>query len=401
MRDPFSRFESRDFPLLVVLSLVFFGLVVAAVVREERSEWRPIQLRFRDVLEQHGQVRAARAFNPGVRQIWLPELGRVDRCVTCHLGYEWEGTLPASLGVPLAPHPALPYLDAHPFLQFGCTACHGGQGFATSAAAAHGNVEDWDEPLLAGGLAERDGLTAAELMQLRCNGCHRRDESTPGMEIIDRGKELFRKNKCLVCHVVEDRGGLKAPELTYIGDKSPELFDFTHVTGPRTAFNWHVQHLTHAGEVSPGTTMPDFDFEPDEARALTLLLLSWRRESFPPRYLPAPRTVAVAGEPKAARQPAPVPQVAGAEAGRDVFVTRGCNSCHGVGTGTVIGPDLKGVGKRRDPDWLRRWLADPAATIRASAELQSWPAAYGNIVMPNQNLSTQEIEALVHYLGGI
>jgi hypothetical protein len=36
-------------------------------------------------------------------------------------------------------------------------------------------------------------------------------------------------------------------------------------------------------------------FEPDEARALALLLLSWRRESFPPRYLPAPRTVAAAG----------------------------------------------------------------------------------------------------------
>jgi mono/diheme cytochrome c family protein len=401
VRDPFSRFESRDFAVLVVLSLVFFGLVVAAVVREERSEWRPIQLRFRDVLEQHGEVRAARAFSPGVRQIWLPELNRVDRCVSCHLGYEWASVLPTSLGVPLAPHPTLPYLDAHPFLQFGCTVCHGGQGFATSTAAAHGDVENWDEPLLAGGLAERDGLTAAELMQLRCNGCHRRDESTPGMEIIDRGKELFRKNKCLVCHVVEDRGGLKAPELTYIGDKNPELFDFTHVTGPRTAFNWHVQHLTHAGVVSPGTTMPDFEFEPDEARALALLLLSWRRESFPPRYLPVPRPVAAAGEPKAARQPAPVPKVAGAEAGRDVFVTRGCNSCHGVGTGTVIGPDLKGVGTRRDPEWLRRWLADPAATIRSSSELQSWPAAYGNIVMPNQNLSTQEIEALVHYLGGI
>jgi len=401
VRDPFSRFESLDFPVLVVLSLVFFGLVVAAVVREERSEWRPIQVRFRDVLEQYGQVRAARTFSPGVRQIWLPELDRVDRCVTCHLGYEWEGALPASLDVPLAPHPTLPYLEAHPFPQFGCTVCHGGQGFATSAAAAHGDVEDWDEPLLAGRLAESDGLTTAELMQLRCNGCHRRDESTPGMEIIDRGKELFRKNKCLVCHVVEDRGGLKAPELTYIGDKSPELLDFTHVTGPRTAFNWHVQHLTHAGDVSPGTAMPDFDFEPDEARALALLLLSWRRESFPPRYLPAPRTVAAAGESKAARQPAPVPQVVGAEAGRDVFVTRGCNSCHGVGTGTVIGPDLKGVGARRDPDWLRRWLADPAATIRAYPDLQTWPAKYGNIVMPNQNLSTQEIEALVHYLGGL
>jgi cbb3-type cytochrome oxidase cytochrome c subunit len=72
-----------------------------------------------------------------------------------------------------------------------------------------------------------------------------------------------------------------------------------------------------------------------------------------------------------------------------------------VGSGTVIGPDLKGVGTRRDADWLRRWLADPAATIRASADLQTWPAAYGNIVMPNQNLSTQEIDALVRYLAGL
>ena len=57
----------------------------------------------------------------------LPELNRVDRCVTCHLGYEWGGVLPASLGVPLVPHPPLPYLDAHPFPQFGCTVCHGGR----------------------------------------------------------------------------------------------------------------------------------------------------------------------------------------------------------------------------------------------------------------------------------
>ena len=399
MSRPFSRFESFDFPLLVLLSVLFFGLVIAGVVYEERSDWRPIQARFRGILEQHGQVRAARAFTPGIRQLWLPQLGRVDRCVTCHLGYEWGGTLPASLPAPLAPHPPLPYLEAHPFEEFGCTPCHGGQGFATTTATAHGDVAHWDEPLLDGRLAQRYGLTAAELMQLRCNGCHRREESTPGMELIDRGKELFRKNKCLVCHMVEGRGGLKAPDLTYIGDKNPELFDFTHVSGPHTAFTWHVQHLTHAETVSPRTAMPDFDFEPAEGRALALLLLSWRRQTFPPRYLPGPPVAAVAGETKGVREAAPAPQIAGAETGRDVFVTRGCNSCHGVGSGTVIGPDLKGVGARRDADWLRRWLADPAAMIRAYSDLRSWPAAYGNIVMPNQNLSTEEIEALVQYLG--
>jgi cytochrome c2 len=399
VRRPFSRFESFDFGALVLLSLLFFGLVVAGVVRERRSDWRPIQARFRKVLEQHGQLRAARAFKPGIRQLWIPPLDLVDRCVTCHLGYEWGGTLPASLPEPLRPHPPLPYLEAHPFEQFGCTPCHGGQGFATSTAAAHGDVEHWDQPMLDRQLAARYGLTEAELMQMRCNGCHRRDESTPGMEIIDRGKELFRKNKCLVCHMVENRGGLRAPNLTYIGDKDPELFDFTHVTGPHTVFNWHVQHLTHAGTVSPHTVMPDFDFEPADARALALLLLSWRRQTFPPRYLPGPRAAVPAAEQKGGREPAPAPEVAGAERGREVFVTHGCNSCHGVGSGTVIGPDLKGVGGRRDADWLRRWLADPAAMIRAYPNLLSWPAQYGNIIMPNQNLSPDEIDALVQYLG--
>jgi cytochrome c2 len=397
VKPSFTRLESRDFVLLVAFSLAFFVLVVVGVVREERTDWGPIQARFRDVLEQQGQVGAARAFTPGIRQLWLPDLGRVDRCVTCHLGYEWAGTLPASVAAPLAPHPRLPYLDAHPFTEFGCTSCHGGQGYATSTVAAHGDVEHWDEPLLDRRLAERDGLTQAELMQLRCNGCHRREESTAGMETIDHGKELFRKNKCLVCHVVDGRGGLKAPELTYVGDKNVELFDFTHVTGPHTAFNWHVQHLTHAETVSPGTAMPDFDFEPADARALALLLLSWRRQSFPPRYLPGSPAV-VAGVAKPPRQPATVPEIAGAEKGREVFMTHGCNSCHGVGAGTVIGPDLKAVGSRHDADWLRRWLADPAGMIRAYPDLAGWPAAYGGIVMPNQNLSTADIDALIIYL---
>ncbi len=399
MRSPFTRFEARDFALLVTLSLAFFGLVVAGVVREARTDWGPIQTRFRAVLEQRGQVKAARAFVPGVRQLWVPELGRVDRCVTCHLGYEWAGTLPATLEAPLAPHPSLPYLDAHPFTEFGCTSCHAGQGFATETRAAHGDVEHWEEPLLDAKLGGPYGLGSGELIQTRCNGCHRQDESTPGMEVINHGKELFRQNKCLVCHVVGGRGGLKGPELTYIGDKNPELFDFSHVQGARTAINWHIQHLTNAGNVTPGTTMPEFDFEPDEARALALLLLSWRRQTFPPRYVPGPHAATSAGEAKAPREPSPAPAVPGAEAGHDVFVSRGCNSCHGVGAGTVIGPDLKGVGARRDADWLRRWLADPAAMIRAYPDLQRWPAAFGNIVMPNQNLSTAEIDALIGYLG--
>jgi cbb3-type cytochrome oxidase cytochrome c subunit len=65
-------------------------------------------------------------------------------------------------------------------------------------------------------------------------------------------------------------------------------YDFAHVAGARTVFNWHVQHLTDADQVSPGTAMPDYNLAPEQTRALALLLLSWRHISYPPQYIPQP-----------------------------------------------------------------------------------------------------------------
>jgi hypothetical protein len=156
----FSAFRSRsDFWWLVLSSLIFFLLVVLAFAREYSSDWLPIQKSFRQILEQHAQVTAAREFHFGVRQLWIPALNRVDRCVTCHLGYEWGEILSTDLPQPFAPHPRLPYLDAHPFSEFGCTSCHGGQGYATETAAAHGEIQHWEEPLLSTKLASAYGVS--------------------------------------------------------------------------------------------------------------------------------------------------------------------------------------------------------------------------------------------------
>ena len=108
------------------------------------------------------------------------------------------------------------------------------------------------------------------------------------MDDLNAAKKLIKRKKCLICHAIEGQGGHTAPDLTYEGDKDPELFDFSHVKGPRTVFNWHVQHLTAAGTVSPGTAMPDYNFPPEQARALALLILSWRRVNYPPQYIPQP-----------------------------------------------------------------------------------------------------------------
>ena len=73
------------------------------------------------------------------------------------------------------------------------------------------------------------------------------------------------------------------------------------------------------------------------------------------------------------------------ERGARLFLAKGCVTCH-VGS-EPVGPDLSG--KRFDPDFLRRFLADPSIL----------PAAPGTTLgMPNLNLKPAEIAALVAYL---
>jgi cytochrome c2 len=88
-----------------------------------------------------------------------------------------------------------------------------------------------------------------------------------------------------------------------------------------------------------------------------------------------------------------------AEQGRVLFEQH-CASCHTIGGGDLVGPDLQGVVDRRDPDWLRRWLAAPDKMLAegdpVAADLLD---QFNGIPMPNQNLSTADIDALLAYLG--
>jgi mono/diheme cytochrome c family protein len=72
--------------------------------------------------------------------------------------------------------------------------------------------------------------------------------------------------------------------------------------------------------------------------------------------------------------------------GEAAFRGNGCYGCHLVGTfGTPIGPDLSTVGRRYAPEYLARWLRDPA--------LQR-PNAH----MPALELTEADVAALAAYL---
>ena len=77
------------------------------------------------------------------------------------------------------------------------------------------------------------------------------------------------------------------------------------------------------------------------------------------------------------------------ERGQAAFKNNGCYGCHMIGkAGTPIGPDLSQVGRKYAPDYLARWLRDPA--------LQR-PSAH----MPALELTEDDVKALAVYLGSL
>jgi cytochrome c2 len=79
------------------------------------------------------------------------------------------------------------------------------------------------------------------------------------------------------------------------------------------------------------------------------------------------------------------------ERGRRLFVSKGCVGCHtrdeaDVSAGETIGPVL--TGKRWQSDFLKRFLADPAA----------YATHTGTFRMPNLDLKQAEIARLVAFL---
>jgi nitrite reductase (NO-forming) len=74
-----------------------------------------------------------------------------------------------------------------------------------------------------------------------------------------------------------------------------------------------------------------------------------------------------------------------------------CLACHSLGQGKKLGPDLAGVSKRRNEDWLRRWLKSPEKMLESDADAKALLKEFNNIPMPNQNLTDKEIRQYIRY----
>lgn len=74
-----------------------------------------------------------------------------------------------------------------------------------------------------------------------------------------------------------------------------------------------------------------------------------------------------------------------------LLFTQRCASCHSVGDGDKVGPDLLGVMERRDEAWLTRFIQSPGALIDAGDPVATGLLQkFNGIRMPDQQLSDEE-----------
>ncbi len=330
-------FVKKDQVLLSVMGIGLLLLSGFIFYASLTPEWSAYQSEFRDFAkEKFGPERAA-AVPQGLQQVFVKELDKTDRCVTCHQGVEWKGL--ESAPQPFRTHPQ-EILQKHPIAKFGCTSCHAGQGYATNIEQAHGLVEHWEEPLLGKELADFYVLSDKKaLMQMNCNTCHRYDKETKGAGYINRAKQLVTEKGCRACHVINARGGTVGPDLTKAGGKSPEQFNYERIKGFHSEFSWQVAHLKNPKELVPETVMPNFNFSSMDAQALAMLVMSWKKIDVPIAYIPN-HNFRDLPSPEEIQKEQKMTQGPGA-----FFVKKNCFVCHSVSTlgidaAAQIGPDL-------------------------------------------------------------
>lgn len=83
--------------------------------------------------------------------------------------------------------------------------------------------------------------------------------------------------------------------------------------------------------------------------------------------------------------------------GERLFLKVGCTSCHTIGKGKMIGPDLAGVMQRRDVAWMKKWLKDPPSMLATDETARKLLEEFLT-PMPSYGLTNKEVDLLIEYL---
>lgn len=311
---------------IATFGAVSFALLVSLAIAPSKnyfSDWRHYQKQYLAIASQRQSGTLVKSFHTELRQTWIPKLGVVDRCESCHVNM--NGALLGTTSEPFRKHPPIP----HSLDEFGCVICHEGQGPATSVKEAHYATEAWEQPLL-----------PARYLEAGCGQCHLGlMEGTPR---LNEGRKLLASEGCLHCHKVAQPDGtvLKPsddpPSLAHIADKTNREWIYAWIKNPQA--------------YAASATMPNFGLSDEDAADISAFLIA---QSKPLPALQSPL------------KPVPASFSADPVQAATLYGASFCASCHAVQNaagnlvGGDVGPELTRIGNKVNPEWLRHWLNNP------------------------------------------
>jgi len=309
--------------LLLISSLACLAFLLLAAFEENiAANWRAPQIEFARLQQEKTHAAGDTGKNSAtypieLRQVFLKDWNRVDRCVSCHVGIDNPAFQNAPQ--PLTTHPG-DFLLHHSVDRFGCTICHQGQGRATDKDAAHGRVPFWDQPLLVG-----------DLVQATCTKCHYEDD-VPQAPVLARGQHLLSDLGCAGCHQLGQE--------TIMAKAGPPLSR----TGSKVTRKWLDSWLANPRNYLPQAKMPRYGLNPEAVQALSAYLMTFRDPA-----------IDSSSEPKGDH-----------DVGNTIYRESQCIVCHvtkedsqGNPVGGSIGPDLRKIGNKVNQPWLVEFLKNP------------------------------------------
>ena len=274
--------------LFALCSVVFVAVLAVSPVKDYRREWKQYKRDYVRFAQTRPDTKRLLAdFQPSIDQIWIPQMGVVDRCTTCHLGITQPSLLDASVPQPFRAHPPIP----HQVKEWGCVVCHRGQGLATEVAEAHQTTLAWERPMLPG-----------RYIQGACGVCHR--DERPELPKLNRGRQLLAEFNCGGCHKLQDiqQPAMRGPDLTNIGTKTSREWIYKWLKEPRTILDSNGDVSVNGYETEAEPRMPQFRLSDEEIRGLSAYLSTLREEPVEP-YKFDPRVVATLSKPPATPSP--------------------------------------------------------------------------------------------------